>query len=392
MKLTKSTISHLIIAGYLCIGCTSTDDFNPIDEPTKYISFANPDVRMFGVQTRSSLVKTDDLDEFTVCGFCVPQNVNNINNLDYSQASADWKSKSKFCRPNVFTDAQGNPAPVVVKKNGSGWEYDNVKQWISPFDEENKHYAETAKFTFIAWANGKFTLDSFTPSDAPKLRFSMPFSGGTSNNPQDCDHMMVTDALIAARYDHEQVEGKVPMHFEHILTALRFRIANHSNETLTIKSMTFRGNFFGAATFTYENSVLDKDVDRVNNRYWGRFTLVNSNNPVSVPGNTLGRIIGVSDDNPDGLTILLLPDPDVDPTDPNDIRKALGDDKYIDIAYSLEGAEFTTSIPIDLSYVPEQSTRHTATFNFLGKNQFYVIFKPETEVWENGSDATITIN
>lgn len=397
MKLTKSIILPLLIAASVCAGCSSVDDFNPTEAPLTYITFNQPVVTFEGVgaQTRSELIKTADLTEFTVCGFCVPQNISNINSLDYSQAGASWSGKSKFCRPNVFDEGT-----AIVRKNRSSWEYDKVKQWVSPFekaDEANKKFASDAKFTFIAWANGDFRLQGFSTEYAPKLEFYMPFSGGTENNPVVCDHNEAKDALIAARYDHEKIEGSVPLHFQHILTAIRFRIANHSNETLTIKSMSFTGQFFGKATFTYETSVLDQDVDQNSNLYWGRFNIIDQTNPDVIPANTQGRIIGVTEDNRDGLSILLLPDPDVDPTDSNESRNALGKNKKIQIYYSLTDkdgkvSDYEAAIDVSLSYIPEQSTRHTATFNFLGKNQFYVIFKPDGDVWENGSDDTITIN
>lgn len=389
MKLTKTIISSLAIIVSACVGCSNDVDFDATDAPMTYISFDQPKVT-FGspdVNTRASLTTTDDLAEFTVSGFCVPQNVTDINKLDYSQASAPWGNKAKFCRPNVF-----DSGTAIVKKTGSSWKYENLKKWVSPFDTENVQYASEAKFTFIAWANGDFSMDSFTSKEAPKLRFSLPFSGGTENNPVNCDHALVKDALIAETYDHEAIEGKVPLHFHHILTGIRFRIANHSNDDLTIKSMKFKGNFFGKATFTYEKSTLDQDVDRVNGRYWGSFTIVNSSKPELVPANNLSRIIGSTNEDPDGLTLLLLPDPDVDPTNPNDVRNALGDNKKIEITYILEGKEYTAEIEVSLTYIPEQSTRHTATFHFLGKNQFYVIFKPKSDVWENGSDDTLTIN
>ncbi len=390
MKLNKTIISPLVIAAFACVGCSNDVDFDATDAPMTYISFAQPTVT-FGspeVGTRSTLMTTDDLTEFTVSGFCVPQNIEDINKADYSQASASWVSKAKFCRPNVFDGGS-----AIVKKTGSSWKYDNLKKWVSPFDEANKNYASGAKFTFIAWANGDFTMDNFTSEAAPKLRFSMPFSGGSQNNPVNCDHALVKDALIAETYDHESIEGKVPLHFHHILTGIRFRIANHSNDQLKITSMKFKGNFFGKATFTYESSVLDQDVDRTSGRYWGQFTVVDSNNPLVVPANNLSRIVGATSENPDGLTFLLLPDPDVDPTNPNDVRNALGDNKTIQISYELNGEKYTSDpIEINLSYIPEQSTRHTATFHFLGKNQFYIVFKPETDVWENGSDDTLTIN
>ncbi|MDE7349937.1 MAG: fimbrillin family protein, partial [Muribaculaceae bacterium] len=304
MKLTKSIISSLLVGSLACTGCSSVDDFDPTEAPLTYISFDQPVVTLegFGANTRSSLIKTADLTEFTVCGFCVPQNVNDISKLDYSQAGASWSGKSKFCRPNVFGTDEKN-VTATVRKNGSSWEYDNVKQWVSPFekaDDANKKFASDAKFTFIAWANGDFRLQGFSTEYAPKLEFYMPFTGGTKNNPVVCDHNKVKDALIAARYDHEKIEGSVPLHFQHILTAIRFRIANHSDETLTIKSMSFTGQFFGKATFTYETSVLDQNVDQNSNCYWGRFNIVDQTNPDVIPANTQGRIIGVTEDNRDG--------------------------------------------------------------------------------------------
>lgn len=405
MKLTTSIISPILIAAIVCVGCDSVDDFNPTDTSQTYITFDQPQVTFdaVGAPTRATLIKTADLNKFTVCGFCVPQNVDKTSILDYSQAGASWAGKSKFCRPNVFGDGKGtDKATAEVRKKGSSWEYDDLKKWISPFDaadEENKKFADGAQFSFIAWANGNFTLQNFSTKTSPQLEFKMPFSGGSERNPIICDHNAVEDALIAEIYDREASEesGRVSFNFRHILTALRFRVANYSKETLTIKKMIFSGKFFGRATFTFEASGINQDVDRNANLYWGSFTIVDENTATIIPGNTLGRIIGITDKNPDGTNLLLLPDPDVDPTNPDERRTALGDNKKMYIEYRLTAEDGTfedlsASIDVSLSYAPKQSTRHTATFNFLGKNQFYLVFKPEKDIWEDGSDDYITIN
>ena len=387
MKLKLPIISSLAIAAFWLSGCSTDEGFDPTDAPATYITFAQPTVSFGGVETQSrgALINTiEDLTEFSVYGFCVPQNISNINNLDYTQASASWESKSIYCKPNIFNG-------VKVEKDGVNWKYEApVKKWTDFFDVANQYRASSAKFTFIACANGDFEMAEFSAVSAPELTFSMPFSGGTETNPIACDYNAVKDAMIADCYDHTSNLGKVTLTFQHILTGLRFRVANHSDEPLIIHSMTFKGQFFGKANFNFETEIVDQYVDRINDLYWGEFTLVSGD--LEVPKTTTAHIIGTSDTNTDGLTLLLLPDPDVDPTNPDDNRNALGYSKVMTIDYSIGTVRQTFEQPISLSYIPEPGTRHTATLNFLGNNAFYLVMQPDGDVWQNGSEDDIVIN
>ena len=387
MKLKLPIISSLAIAALWLSGCSTDEGFDPTDAPATYITFAQPTVSFGGVETQSrgTLINTiEDLTEFSVYGFCVPQKLGDINNLDYTKAADSWLSKSLYCKPNIFNG-------VKVEKDGVNWKYEApVKKWTDFFDVANQYRASSAKYTFIACANGNFTMAAFSTVSAPELTFSMPFSGGTETNPVTCDYNVVKDAMIAYSYDHTPDRGKVPLTFQHILTGLRFRVANHSDEQLTIHSMTFSGQFFGKANFNFEEKNVDAYVDRVSNLYWGKFTLVSGN--LLVPAVTTAHIIGTSDTNTDGLTLLLLPDPDVDPTNPDDNRNALGYSKMLTIDYSIGTVRQTVEQPISLSYIPAPGTRHTATLNFLGNNSFYLVMQPDGDIWQNGSDDDIVIN
>ena len=111
--------------------------------------------------------------------------------------------------------------------------------------------------------------------------------------------------------------------------------------------------------------------------------------PQTIPGES-SQLMGYSIDNPDGTTLLLLPNPAANPT--TDVL-ALGDNKTIIVNYTLNGEEREWRYEnFKLSYVPGANVRHTANLNFVG-NEFTLIFQADNDLnWEDGSDNDIDIN
>lgn len=102
-------------------------------------------------------------------------------------------------------------------------------------------------YTFIACANGgdgTFTMSPASGMGVPVLKFEMPFSDGSlGDNPTPLDHKLISDALIAAKFDHTRRNGKVDLAFSHILTGIRFRFHNHTSNDLVIESLSLKAAF-----------------------------------------------------------------------------------------------------------------------------------------------------
>lgn len=336
--------------------------------------------------SRSTLVdKFGDggVTSFNVWGYCVPRTIDG-NSDDWNAAyNVKWPQKSSYSTPDVFNNQ-------VVTVDGSMMSYTEPQPWkvksSSTADVETS-YGYT--YTFIACANGKFTMSPASGMGVPVLKFEMPFSDGRlGENPTPLDHTSISDALIAAKFDHTRRNGKVDLAFYHILTGIRFRFHNHTSNDLVIESLSFEGRFYRTGEFDFSGADAKRSVKNLDDdSFSGRFNLMTE--PQTIPGES-SQLMGYSTDNPDGTTLLLLPNPAANPT--TNVL-ALGDSKTIIVNYTLNGEKRTwTHENFKLSYVPGANVRHTANLNFVG-DEFTLIFQADNELnWENGSDNDIDIN
>ncbi|MDE6527528.1 MAG: fimbrillin family protein, partial [Muribaculaceae bacterium] len=283
---------------------------------------------------------------------------------------------------------------TLVTINANGTTYANIQPWKIQAGYADNNFL----YTFIACHptdNFSISPSNAATVGAPQFTFTMPLTGNSLTTP--LSHENVPDALLAARFDHKRTDGKVKLSFYHILTGLRFRVNNYTDRNLTITGMTLSGRFYRSATFDFSSeNVVQRTPSLASNNYQGVFTLAGNNGAVTtVPGNG-SKLIGQTEANPDGTTILLLPNPDADPStaDANTLY-SLGDNKDITIHYRYEGdnADKTSVIKdFHLSYTPAQSTRYTANLNFVGDKFVLIFMADNNEQWENGSDNNIDIN
>lgn len=378
------------------VGCSQNDDPTIEASPSEYILFGQPHINLdatigdfAGHGSRAGL--TTSIDRFKVYGFCVPRSISDTSQLNNQSAPFDWKDKSNFftAGADVF-----NGIEVTVGTDGfTSYNDNNFEQW---------HINKEARYTFIATStsSGTFQMANAVATTGsahgPRMTFTLPRDADPANltEAQQQQRLSTTldpngqpDALVAARFDHQQADGRVNLSFFHFMTGLRFEFHNHtSDKDLVIKRVTFQGKFYRQGVFDFTTDKPDMSVGE--STYSGTFTLLSE--PQTILASS-SDIMG-SDANP--VTLLLLPNPKatLDPEDGND-DYVLGTYKTITITYTIGGGDDRTFElrNFKLNYIPEANTLHTAHFNFVG-DEFVVMFQADNNTnWGNGSDNLVDI-
>ena len=397
IKATKYIAAGLIAAAMAA--CQSTADEPSVQpSPDKYICFGVPAIKVDATvgnfadtpASRASSSLTNSIGKFMVWGYCVPNNISGGENQ--SAAVQEWNDKSTFFTgdPDVFKE-------IVVTNNGGFTSYDidalaannQFRQWNDKAD---------ARYAFIAGyaPSGTFSMeralqttdvDDFGKnlSHGPKLTFTMPHSGNNIN--EVLSPASQPDAMLAARFDHKQTDGRVNLSFFHFMTGLRFKFHNHTeNKELVIKKVTFQGVFHQKAVFDFTT---DEPVMTVSDTYSGTFVLFEGSQTI---GHGSADYMGVVGEGDNPVNFLILPNPAG--TTNKDDQYTLGSNKEIRITYSIGGSEDKTFVygnNFTLNYIPQPNTLHTAHFNFVG-DEFVVFFQADDKKnWENGSDNPVII-
>lgn len=369
-------------------------------DPVRHVTFASPAVLMQGAEmlgqpdTRSYLLNSfPDGQAYRVYGYCVPDAVSGGTD-DYAGALSPWNTKSTRVKADVFYGTD-------VTCTGAMTSYGNLKEWYSAGIDGIPSGAQASQFRYSFIAHYPVDCFSMNKADAsaagvPVLTFTMPWSGGDMDTERD--HREVPDAMLAARFDHIRANGAVPLNFYHIMTGIRFRVNNYSDKDLIIESARLSGRFYSEATFDFaKTQVVQTAVPLEQKSFSGYFSLIADGTSQTCPAGAASPYLGLSDTEPEGTTVLLLPNLDADPSTadrPENPIYSLGSGKTITIRYRYAGdTETKTALIPDfhLSYRPAQSTRYTANLNFVG-DRFVLIFQADTDSWGDGSDNDIIIN
>lgn len=384
MKLHRFTyISAALLAGYMAAGCSEADEPAYKASPEEYILFnrpwIDPDATTSDFASRAEL--TTSVEEFDVWGYCVPRSVSNTSQQNQAGAPLDWNKKSNFffAGADVFNKTR-------VKTDGNFTDYKasiRLQQW----NED-----EDARYTFVATSvtGGTFTMANASASSSnahgPLLTFTLPATGNDLATP--LDYTAQPDALIAATFDHQKADGRVPVSFAHIMVGLRFKFHNHTdNKDLVVKKVTFAGEFYKETVIDFSTDNPDFTVD-ASKTYKGTFTLLSSEQTI-LPGTA--DMMG-ADSHP--VTLLLLPNrhPVLNPDGQHDKELVLGNSKTITIDYRIGDKENTYTLSnFELNYIPQENSLHTAHFNFVG-DEFVVMFQANNDTqWGSGSDTEVDI-
>ena len=396
-KFIKLALSGTIVLG---LGACSDSPESPRFDETKYITFASPQLDFTFEETPYSRAELlDQINEFTVWGYCIPRDVN--GNLSKRQGTATWEQKSEFftAGPDVL-----NGFKVTVDGNITSYNKDNQNGGASnplPWYQGADHpQADDYNYGFIAASTtaGSFSMGYNAAAEHahPYLTFTLPHTSNSIDT--ELDPAQQPDALIGTKFDQFN-NSKVKLSFQHIMTGLRFRFHNQCTATeddrkdLVIHRVTFAGEFYRTARFDFDKETLNGTV--TGDTYSATFVLLNTDQTIAAGSSSLMR----HDGDPDGRSVklLLLPNPHatLDPSDHEVDDWALGRNKQITIEYSISGGEhkvFQTAKDFRLSYIPDPNTLHTANFHFVG-DDFVVSFVPDNEsMWENGSSSDLVIH
>lgn len=392
---------HVLACAAAFAACGEKPEEEPRVDEMRYVTFALPAVTMNGVELGTDGLSRAELlnafpegEAFCVYGYCVPNQVGKID-PDWKAAGAEWNTKSGNVRADVFyaEDVICSGGKTSYGKELKEWYVDAVGSVPAGANALNFRYSFIAHYPA---ADEFFSVNQANESivGAPMFTFTMPWSGGDMAT-TFLDHAEVPDAMLAEKFDHRCSEGVVGLRFYHILTGIRFRVNNYSDQELVVESVTMSGQFYREATFDYSKNVVSQIAKPLSeSSFSGVFTLTNGEQ--ACPAGATSPYLGTTESNQEGTTILLLPNLDADPSTadrPENPIYSLGANKTITIRYRYGNGilETATISNFHLSYKPGQSTRYTGNLNFVGE-RFVLVFQADTDQWENGSDNGIIIN
>lgn len=393
----KFRIPAYLLLALLAAGCSQSASDIP-GELGAPIEFAAP-VVVVGAAGMSRAQMLDVLPEggvFGVLGYCVP--VTTLTGGDgaasstspaYPDGALTWAEKKASVTADVMYDQPIKfDGTKCVYRDADDKYYEPARWYTSTTTAPND--PDTYRYTFIAYhpyGEGYFTLPAEDAVGAPKIRFTMPFgSGEETAAPLDPD--IVHDAMMATVTDHMRTQGTVALRFTHMLCGLRFQINNYNtSDPVTIHSVTLSGSFYrsGTVDYTPEEPTLTVDPD---DTYTGTFTIASGDQ--TVPANS-SAVIGLSDTQPRGTAVLLLPDGSASE------GTYLGRGKRLTIEYFFQSKEKQTWVLDDFTIGrrPVQGDLYTVNLSFIGR-QLAVTFNSaaDGDTWtvDPDYDGDITIN
>lgn len=328
------------------------------------------------IETKSDLINgtLPAGSSFGVLGYCVPY-VSNTTTANFSGASGLWSVKQFNSHPDVFykqkVDFDGSNCTYDVNTSLSGnqvagW-YDKNTEGIGNNEPSNFTYTFFAYYPYSKTNNGGWDVyptsaNGASSIKAPVLTFTMPDLGSSSS----LDDTRIPDAMYASTFDRLRADGAVPLNFAHMLTGINVKVANYSDNAITINSVTLSGNFNKKATINFENGGLSY-ADTYNgtfNFYNGSYSL-SSNATVNLNN---------------GKTVLLI-------SNANSDGNGLGNNIKLNVSYN--GNSSKSFDIIANNFRPVAGTNYTLTLNFV-KDAIILLTEAESQ-WEDGGDSNSTI-
>lgn len=330
------------------------------------IEFGAPSIHV-EADTRGPLNQLEEGSSFGVLGYCLAQTAPDNTTLNPASGSQTWNNKKQLCYPEVFYKEK-------VTYSGGSCSYEPLEKWYEP---TNYNYSFFAYYPY----EGAFTVTTRAEElGAPKVKFSIPFSGTDENKP--LDDTLVPDAMVAQEIDVVRKTGQVQLNFLHILTGLNFQVNNYNakengdpGETVTIHSLKLYGTFYKSIEINF-----DSGYNFPNETFSGTYTIVPDGSNIEVPGLTSVSEIG-------NKTILMV----------SNLSQTTGTSAYLgnlklEIKYSFGTSILnkTQTFTRPDNFLPAGGTIYTAQLNFIG-NSFVLNFVVDNnQQWEDGGDSDIT--
>lgn len=331
----------------------------------QYITFGMPGI---GVETgtRAPVDQFPDGSSFGVLGYCLAQYSPTNTVLNPASGSQTWNNKKQFCRPEVFYNQK-----IIYDKGVCT--YSPLKNWYASTDYNYSFFA------YYPYGEGKgFTLNTgATNLGAPKVKFSIPFSGTNVDTP--LDETQVPDAMIAQEIDVARNTGQVQLNFLHILTGLNFQINNYNatesgtpGKSVTVHSLKLQGTFYKSIEINFDSGYTFPDET-----FSGTYTILDKDV-------TIGGLESVSSIG--NKTLLLVSN--LTQTGVED--GYLGDVELV-IEYTFgDGIRTFKTFTRPENFLPAGGTIYTAQLNFIGDSFVLNFVVDNNQEWETGSDSNIT--
>ena len=332
----------------------------------QYISFGTSPLGV-EVTPRAPIDQLEDGASFGVLGYCLAQVAPDNTELNVASGSQIWDYKKQLCRPHLFYKQK-------VSYNSGNCTYEPLQKWYEP---TNYNYSF---FGYYPYDSDYFTVNT-TASDlgAPRVKFSIPFSGTDANTP--LDDSQVPDAMVAQEIDVTRVAGQVQMNFLHILTGLNFQVNNYNaNEDgtagnpVTIHSLKLSGKFYKSIEINF-----DSGYDFPDETFYGTYTIVPNGSNIEIGGLESKSQIG-------DKTLLLV----------SNLNKTSKEDGYLgqltlSVEYSFGNSNHVTkTFERPENFLPAGGTIYTAQLNFIGDSFVLNFIVDNNQQWEDGGDSDIT--
>lgn len=389
MKTTAKILLPLFTAPLLlAASCSDEPSGQTSPDPGRYILFAPPALTLQSNSSRS--LERSLSGDFTVYGYCAPQDIKNQADISWGNAAASWNDKSGFVTPRVFSEQRVSAEGKYALAGGG------LRAWESqsPYDEKGFKYSFIAHYPAgegVFSMNKKMADGAVAAMGVPELTFTMPFSYASPLEMLDAD--LVPDAMVAAVFDLQKSGTAVKFRFEHLLSSFRFMVNNYTNLRLEIKRVELIGSFYRSAKVNFKTTTPEHSVGT--DMYSGTYSLLDESQFVPAQGSA-GDYLGASEaNNNEGVTLKLLAGLNPDKLPDYDY---LGSGIMLVMDYTLyePGStepvhEYTNVTTNFLPGQPKAGVRYTVNLNYLG-NEFVLVFLPETDVWEGDEDNDIIIN
>lgn len=392
-------ILYFIIAGIslVMIASCEQDDWGDDGNISAEILFAVPTVQVnvdegTRAVTPETLKKTSfvDDDAFAVWGYCLPY-IPGSTNFAYTSGTGAWETKRALSVPHIFYtsgnnflntvkvgEAQTGAISRLWYKSGKG--LDGTNNTNVGADAANYLY------TFFAYypagdTGFKVNGGAYT-SGQLKVQYTMPYSGGTKNNPTsiqlDGGTYVTNDVMLASVEDHKSSDGKVAFTFQHLLTGFSFQVNNFTaykddegnvqGKTLKVKKICLSGPFHKTVNIDFFNNFEATYSDT----YWAKYIIYSNDPGVEIPYNgENSQVLG----NP----LLLLSG------DKDKVLSSSMSDVELYVLYELGGKEDDISLRFiaDNSFIPKAGTHYTIHLNWVG-DSFVLLLPKSQNSWDDG--------
>lgn len=373
----KSNVIYSLCLSCIVImaSCNKDEDFSMPLNPSEYITFGQPNIRL---SSRAALSSFPDGGQFQVLGYLKSYEFSetgiNSDNLDDNSVSNSWAIKEVITPPSVFGGDKVNTTGATITYKDGYCTYDNISNLTLWHDNTSALYS----FYYYYPANGNYFSTDFNEFGTygsniivglPNLTYTMPFKDGSSSTVLEMES--IPDVMYGFSSDVDRNVGFVIPRFQHLLSGLKVRVNNYSSTNdVTVKSIRiYSSNFRRDITL---NSDFSQTIG--SQTFGGSFQFIDDVNGITVPSSNQEETGNSSEIN---KTLLLVP------YTSNSDGIYFGDDTKIEIIYDFISSGTIKTNDLAFGLTMESGTIYTLQLNFVGDDLVLDFFAEQQ--WEDGN-------